>query len=254
MKVVWHLKSCRTFHTSVLCPQCRLKLLEKTVVHCHVFTVPVNHFFSTRKKDNQLTIFTIPNLITASRITLIPFIVKSIFCCDLSMALGLTIVAGFTDTLDGLIARNVSNQASNVGSFLDPLADKLLVTSLVLSLTVMDFFPVSLACLFIFRDLGIVITVLSLMFRNFGSLTTKIFTEKVEMKASNISKLNTLCQLSSIILSMTYPLYGLPNYEYLKVVWLLSAGTTIGSGLGYLKSLPEWRRRMAEISTKNIDR
>ncbi|CAH8623836.1 unnamed protein product [Schistosoma bovis] len=195
MKVVWHLKSCRTFHTSVLCPQWRLKLLEKTVVHCHVFTVPVNHF-STRKKDNQLTIFTIPNLITASRITLTPFIVKSIFCCDLSMALGLTIVAGVTDTLDGLIARNVSNQASNVGSFLDPLADKLLVTSLVLSLTVMDFFPVSLACLFVFRDLGIVITVLSLMFWNFGSLTTKIFTEKVEMKASNISKLGYIWSLT----------------------------------------------------------
>ncbi|CAH8653527.1 unnamed protein product [Schistosoma rodhaini] len=248
MKVVRQLKSCPTFHVSELCTLWRLKLLDRTNVHCHVLTVPAKHFSSTPKKDNQIKIFTIPNLITASRIALTPFIVKSIFCCDLSMALGLTVAAGVTDALDGLIARKVSNQASNVGSFLDPLADKLLVTSLVLSLTVMDFFPVSLACLFIFRDLGIVITVLFLVFRNFGTLTPKIFTEKVGMNASNISKLNTLCQLSSIILSMTYPLYGLPNYEYLKVVWLLSAGTTIGSGLGYLKSLPEWRKRMAEIS------
>ncbi|KAK4467368.1 hypothetical protein MN116_008863, partial [Schistosoma mekongi] len=72
----------------------------------------------------------------------------------------------------------------------------------------------------------------------------------IEMKASNISKLNTFCQLSSIILSMTYSLYGFPNYKYLNAVWLLSAGTTITSGVGYLKRLPEWRKRIIQIPKK----
>ncbi|CAH8550950.1 unnamed protein product [Schistosoma turkestanicum] len=250
MKVAWCFRTFLPCHAAGLCTQSHLRLLRKSINRCHILSVPTNYCSSTCKGDNQDKIFTIPNLITASRITVTPIIIKSVCCGDLNLALGLTIFAGLTDMLDGFIARNMSNQASNIGSFLDPLADKLLVTSLTLSLTVMDLFPVSLGCLFILRDLGIVATILFIMSRNFGSLTPKTFTQKIEMKPSNISKLNTLCQLSSIILSMTYPLYGFPNYEYLKAVWLLSAGTTIGSGLGYLKNLPEWQKRMSEASIR----
>lgn len=132
--------------------------------------------------------------------------------------------------LDGLIARNVSNQASNLGSFLDPLADKLLVTSLVLSLTVMDFFPgnktfiswdsTSQSCLsFYFPWFGnsyhsFVSNVPEFRFSRFAysikflQLTTKIFTEKVEMKASNISKVCLLLTVSSMV------------WNLLKLAWV----------------------------------
>nr|CAH8866606.1 unnamed protein product [Trichobilharzia regenti] len=189
-------------------------------------------------------------MITVSRMALTPFIVNSILNQDLSTALGLTAIAGVTDVLDGFIARNVPHQKSNIGSLLDPLADKVLVTSLVLSLTVMKLFPISLTCLFILRDVGLIAVVFAAFLRYSLSASPVTFTREVEIKASNISKLNTLCQLSSVIFSMTYPLYGFPSYEYLQAVWLLSAGTTIASGFGYLQSLPEWRRRIAQISHK----
>ncbi|CAH8629379.1 unnamed protein product [Heterobilharzia americana] len=201
--------------------------------------------------EGRLKIFTIPNLLTVSRIALTPLIVSNVVGGDLSAAFGLTIVAGLTDVLDGFISRNVPNQKSNVGSFLDPLADKILVTALVLSLTSMDLFPISLACLFILRDVGLVTVVTASLLRHYSAHNSKTLVQEVEIKASNVSKLNTLCQLSSVILSMTYPLYGFPNYEYLEVVWLLSAGTTISSGLGYLRSLPEWRRRVTQTATKH---
>nr|AAW27188.1 SJCHGC02732 protein [Schistosoma japonicum] len=107
-------------------------------------------------------------------------------------------------------------------------------------------FPIHLACLFVFRDAGIVTVVSLLMIKNTYSMSSQV----IEMKASSISKLNTFCQLSSIILSMTYSLYGFPNYKYLNAVWLLSAGTTITSGLGYLRSLPEWRKRIIQKCKK----
>ncbi|KAH8856249.1 putative cardiolipin synthase [Schistosoma japonicum] len=228
-----------------LSPVCRLALFGRGFTKGYVVATLGNQFSSTCG-NRRSKIFTIPNLITASRITLTPFIINSVLCNDLSTALGLTVVAGITDMLDGLIARNVPNQASSVGSILDPLADKILVTSLVLSLTLVDMFPIHLACLFVFRDAGIVTVVSLLMIKNTYSMSSQV----IEMKASSISKLNTFCQLSSIILSMTYSLYGFPNYKYLNAVWLLSAGTTITSGLGYLRSLPEWRKRIIQKCKK----
>ena len=64
--------------------------------------------------------------------------------------------AGFTDLIDGWIARTWSSQASKLGSFLDPVADKLLVGTMFLSLTWVGLIPVALTCLVILRDIGLI--------------------------------------------------------------------------------------------------
>lgn len=63
----------------------------------------------------------------------------------------------FAFQLDGFIARNWTSQASKIGSFLDPMADKLLVGSLVISLSWCNLFPIWLSGMIIFRDVFLII-------------------------------------------------------------------------------------------------
>ena len=78
----------------------------------------------TDKKDR---IVTIPNLLCVSRIAAAPYISHLIINGNFPLACGVFVYAGATDFLDGYIARNFKNQASSLGSFLDPLSDKILV-------------------------------------------------------------------------------------------------------------------------------
>ncbi|KAK8383541.1 hypothetical protein O3P69_015774 [Scylla paramamosain] len=101
-------------------------------------------------------IWTVPNLLCVSRIALSPYLCYLVLVADHQWALGLFLMAGATDMLDGWIARTFPSQASNLGSFLDPLADKVLVAMLFLSLTYMDLIPLPLTGLIIYRDVLIV--------------------------------------------------------------------------------------------------
>lgn len=80
-------------------------------------------------------IFTVPNELTFLRLAFLPFFIIAIKYDRYALALGILIVAGFTDGLDGLLAREL-NQRTPLGAYLDPIADKLLLSSsyLVLAL------------------------------------------------------------------------------------------------------------------------
>ncbi|MEW6585009.1 MAG: CDP-alcohol phosphatidyltransferase family protein [Nitrospirota bacterium] len=100
-------------------------------------------------------VFNIPNTLTFTRILIIPVFVTSIVYRRYDYSLYLFIVAALTDTLDGLIAR-LKNQKTAIGTFLDPLADKfLLVTSFVI-LSVYGWIPKWLTIIVISRDVIIV--------------------------------------------------------------------------------------------------
>jgi len=73
-------------------------------------------------------IFTVPNQLTFLRLGFLPFFIISIQYHHYDWALGILIVAGFTDALDGLLARSL-NQKTALGAYLDPIADKLLLSS-----------------------------------------------------------------------------------------------------------------------------
>src|SRR3954454_5304448 len=80
-------------------------------------------------------IITVPNLLTVFRMVLIPVFVSLLFYQRFLLALGIFVIAGVTDGLDGLLARRF-NQKSQLGTILDPIADKLLLVTayIVLSL------------------------------------------------------------------------------------------------------------------------
>uniref|UniRef100_A0A096NVG1 cardiolipin synthase (CMP-forming) n=1 Tax=Papio anubis TaxID=9555 RepID=A0A096NVG1_PAPAN len=86
--------------------------------------------------------WTIPNMLSMTRIGLAPVLGYLIIEEDFNIALGVFALAGLTDLLDGFIARNWANQKSALGSALDPLADKILISILYVSLTYADLIPV----------------------------------------------------------------------------------------------------------------
>jgi cardiolipin synthase (CMP-forming) len=80
------------------------------------------------RRDHSMRIFTISNLLTASRLVLTPFIVAALLKHLWGLALVLFFLAGVSDLLDGFIAR-LFNEPTWLGSVLDPIADKFLVVS-----------------------------------------------------------------------------------------------------------------------------
>lgn len=98
---------------------------------------------------------TLPNILSLLRLLLIPFIVILIINISdeiFSYLIVIYIFAVFLDFLDGFIARNFS-QESDLGRIIDPLADKLLVLSLLITLTIKFDFPPWLAVFIVFRDI-----------------------------------------------------------------------------------------------------
>lgn len=93
----------------------------------------------------------LPNLLTCLRILLTPVIVAAILQRNCDLALPITMIAGFTDTADGYLARRMGT-TSRVGAWLDPIADKLLLTSLYISFGVADLVPAWLVWLVVGRD------------------------------------------------------------------------------------------------------
>src|ERR1039458_10680258 len=83
---------------------------------------------------------TVPNLLTFSRICLAPLLVAAILDNHYALGFGLFVVAGLTDLLDGLLAR-LLKQYTMLGQYLDPVADKLLLSTLFLVLTYKELIP-----------------------------------------------------------------------------------------------------------------
>jgi len=85
-------------------------------------------------------IFTIPNILSTLRIFLVPFLIFAMNAKDYSLALKIIIIAGITDSVDGIIARKF-NQISKFGTFLDPLADKILILSIMAVFYIQELVP-----------------------------------------------------------------------------------------------------------------
>ena len=110
-----------------------------------------------------MSALTMANQLTLLRLALVPAFVILVLYGRLGWALGVFIAAGITDGLDGLIAR-IKNQRTSLGAFLDPMADKLLLVSAFVVLTLPDIgltnrIPLWLTVLVISRDVVIVATV-----------------------------------------------------------------------------------------------
>lgn len=130
---------------------------------------------------------TTPNLLTLSRICLAPLLVASILDNHYALAFSLFVVAGLTDLLDGFLAR-VLKQFTMLGQYLDPVADKLLLSTLFLVLTYKELIPGRVTAMVIGRDVGILL-VAAILFAATG---------RREFRPSIFGKVSTLAQLAAV--------------------------------------------------------
>jgi len=171
----------------------------------------------------QDRILNIPNLLTLARIILTPFIIYAIIEHQAVLALLLMAIAGITDMLDGAIARYF-NQRSTVGAFMDPLADKLLLISTIVTLYFIDQIPLFLFLAVIFRDLIIIV----------GAIAYEMVTHKLEIQPSIASKITTFLQIFLVLIALAEMAWQWPGNHILFVsIWLTFAFTCM-SGLQYM--------------------
>lgn len=130
---------------------------------------------------------TMPNLLTVSRICLAPFLISATLEHRFRVGLVLFVVAGLTDAFDGALAR-ILKQRSALGQYLDPVADKLLLSALFLVLTHMNLIPTRVTVLVFGRDLGILL-VAALLYAAVG---------RREFKPTVFGKASTVAQIFAV--------------------------------------------------------
>lgn len=182
--------------------------------------------------------WTIPNMLSMTRIGLAPVLGYLIIEEDFNIALGVFALAGLTDLLDGFIARNWASQKSALGSALDPLADKILISVLYVSLTYADLIPVPLTYMIISRDVMLIAAVFYVRYRTLPTPRTlsKYFNPcyaTARLKPTFISKVNTAVQLILVAASLAAPVFNYADSIYLQILWCFTAFTTAASAYSY---------------------
>lgn len=129
----------------------------------------------------------IPNLLTLLRIGASPILILLLKEHAYDIAFLVFILAGISDGLDGYIAKKYGF-VSKLGAILDPLADKILIISAFVMLTLLDYLPFWLLLTVGFRDLLII----------GGCIVMVLLSGSIQMKPSRVSKLNTFMQLSLV--------------------------------------------------------
>ena len=164
-----------------------------------------------------------PNLLTLLRICLAPFLVSAILEDRFALSFGLFVAAGLTDALDGTLARWLK-QRTVLGQYLDPVADKLLLSTLFVVLTHKRLIPTTVTVLVFGRDVGILV-VAAILYAAVG---------RREFKPSIFGKANTMAQVLSIAAVLLHQISTASWVMVLRVVALdATVGLTVASGLHY---------------------
>jgi cardiolipin synthase (CMP-forming) len=166
---------------------------------------------------------TAPNLLTLLRICLAPFLVATILDGHYTLSFYLFVAAGLTDALDGTLAR-VLKQRSVLGQYLDPVADKLLLSTLFLVLMYQGLIPARVTVMVFGRDVGILI-VSAILYAAVG---------RREFRPSILGKANTVAQVSAVAAVL---LHQLTPAHWVAIVLLVALDATMAltvlSGLHY---------------------
>lgn len=164
-----------------------------------------------------------PNLLTVSRICLAPFLVSAILDNRFQMAFVLFLIAGVTDALDGLLAR-LLKQRTMLGLYLDPVADKLLLSTLFLVLMYKGLIPMHVTVLVFGRDVGILL-VSAILFAAAG---------RREFHPSVFGKANTLAQITAVAVVLLHQFDHAQWVVILRAIALYATmALTVASGLHY---------------------
>ena len=163
-----------------------------------------------------------------------PFIIIALIHGEYRQAFWFTMIAGASDAIDGLIARSFGHK-SWLGAYLDPMADKLLITGLFVTLAIQGELPLWLVALAFARDAAIVVTVA--IFRRAKGIPLR-------MRPLFVSKVNTFMQLTLIVATLANLADVVPLKNELWYLVLAAAGTTVISWIAYfLEGLRALRER-----------
>lgn len=174
----------------------------------------------------------LPNIITLLRLFLVPAVIWSIGSGRMELAFWLFLVAGISDGLDGFIAKRFSMQ-TELGAYLDPLADKALLVSIYVMLAVMSLIPSWVAIAVVSRDVMIVGAV----------LLSQLMAKPLTIAPLFVSKVNTVVQIAFAAFALASAGFGIEE-PHLMDVGLVAVGLL--TGLSAAAYLAEWTRHMAK--------
>jgi cardiolipin synthase len=165
----------------------------------------------------------VANFITLGRLLAAPLAIWLVLDDRMTAAFWLFVVAGLSDAVDGFIAKRF-DQRSRLGALLDPLADKVLLLSMFVTLGIAGWLPSWLVILVVFRDALII----------GGFLLASAVAQPIATKPLYISKLNTAVQIALVAVVLARLGVGLDDFGGSLVLIYATALTTVLSGGGYL--------------------
>ncbi|MDE3017910.1 MAG: CDP-alcohol phosphatidyltransferase family protein [Nitrospirota bacterium] len=168
------------------------------------------------------SVMNVPNSLTLLRILLIPVFVSLLGDERFDAALVVLLIAGLTDGLDGVVAR-VTNQQTRIGAYLDPLADKLLLTAGFVTLSLLHLVPVWVAIVIVGRDLLLMT----------ATLLARWADQRVDISPTVWGKATTLLQLSYLFLVVAFASRRMELQALAPLLYLM-VGVTAFSGGHYL--------------------
>lgn len=219
-------------------------LVRLSVAHC-----PLNHpgrracLLSTNQPRHQSNwqervreSVNVPNTLTVIRLVSTPGLAYLIWTDQYVFAIGACFASGILDWFDGYLARKW-NQYTVLGSYLDPLADKVFIGALLGTLTLKGLFPVPLAALVIGRDAALLGG--SFLYRYLTKPSDVRFFATtgegvMEVKPTTASKVNTVLQMSIMGFALTKAAFGVPDQPSFDAMCWVVGGTTVLSGLSYI--------------------
>jgi cardiolipin synthase len=172
----------------------------------------------------------IPNLITLGRILLVPVMVWAIAAGEMRAAFVLFLVAGLSDLVDGFLAKRF-NMATELGAYLDPLADKALIVSIYVTLGIAGAIPRWLVILVVSRDIMIVSAI----------ILSWLVDKPVTLKPLTVSKLNTVAQILLALWVLASLAFNIDAIWVTYALTALVAALTLASVILYVI---EWVRHM----------
>ena len=172
----------------------------------------------------------IPNLITLARILLVPVVVWAIASSQMRLAFLLFLAAAVSDAADGFLAKRFGMK-TELGAYLDPLADKVLIVSIYVTLGITAVIPLWIVILVVSRDIMIV-----------GAIMLSWFLDRpVSIKPHPVSRLNTAAQILFACLVLVGQGFQFDTEPVLTLVMALVAALTLLS-VGFY--VAQWVRHM----------
>ncbi len=167
---------------------------------------------------------TIPNFITLLRFLMVPAVVYALLLGEMLPAFILFVAAGVSDAVDGFIARHF-NQQTELGTYLDPIADKLLLVTVFIVLAILGYLPQWLVILVVSRDVMIVMAV----------IVSSIMTQPMDMNPILVSKANTAFQIALVSVVLAELAFGFTTGGLTTILIYIVAVLTILSAAAYFR-------------------